>query len=453
MKYSAKSSVKQILTMALPIIIQGVVFQLQSLTDKAFLGHLDSKLISALGSAQFPFYTTMDALVGIGTGVTIIIAQLYGAKRYNEMSSYVKSTAFFGTLFAGVLFAMWYFFPRPLIALLGVDELLIGYCVDYVRICSWYFLIIALDGTLQNYLTAIGNTRPIMYAGILKVVLNILFSWILIFGKLGFPQMGVAGAAWGTLLSNIVSFLFLVVYCFIIKRNEYRLHEDNSLWFRFKPFAKGVKLGFPTGAEYLLWNASNLYLIRLLNLFSYDSMTIYTLTFSIEIIVFAVFSGTSRAAMTIMGQNIGAKDMKKANFTSNVCIVLNLILVSIGMAVFCLFPRPILGIFTSDARIILMSAPFLVYAGITMIPKSMNVVIGGSIRAYGDTRWMLYSQIFGSVLVVALSWYLVYMLKLDMTAIYITLFADETARSLINYAHYRRKFVKPASQVKNLVEL
>lgn len=103
---------------------------------------------------------------------------------------------------------------------------------------------------------------------------------------------------------------------------------------------------------------------------------------------------------------------------------------------FILFPTNILGIFTKDTKIIKQTVPFLVFTAFIMLPKSLNVVIGNGIRAQGDTKWMLYSQIIGSLFVITCSCTLIKLFHLNIIAIYITLLLDETIRAGINYWHY-----------------
>ncbi len=435
-----KNILLRIVTIALPMVIQGIVFQIQSLTDKAFLGNLDTKYISALGAAQFPFYMTLDSIFALCTGVVIIVSQLFGSNKKNNINKYVKSVMFFNSLISIFLFIIWFCFPKQIFHLLAVDENIIQYCIHYVRISSIYFFFLGVDSSLQAMLQGLGNTRPIMISGIIKVVLNVFISWVLIFGHFGFPAMYVEGAAIGGLLANILSSLFMIFYCFYIKKREYQLHLDKSQWMNVECYKKVFQLGLPTGMEYFLWNASNLVLIRALNSFSELATAIYTITFGIEIVVFAIFNGTSKASMTLMGQRIGNRDVKHANQILNICMILNLLIVSTAIIIFILCPEQILSIFTKNPDTIKQTIPYLIFTAFIMLPKSMNVVIGNGIRAYGDTKWMLNSQILGSTFIVLCSFVLINVFKLHITAIYVTIFMDETIRAIINYCHFLNKY-------------
>lgn len=414
----------KIITIAFPLIIQGLVFQIQLLTDKAFLGNQDTIYVSAIGAAQMPFNATIDCLIAISVGLVIITSKLFGAGKDDDISRFVKPSIFYNMIAGIILFLLWEFMGGKILGCFNIKQEVYNYSVDYVKVCAIYFLIIGFDCSLQSMLQGIGKTKPIMIAGILKVILNILFSWILIFGKLGFPEMNVKGAAIGSVVADLFSFIYLLSYC-----NIYRIavikKGIKTEWFNIKAYIDVVKLGIPIGMEYFIWNASNLFLIRFINGFSYQDMAIYTLTISFQGIIYVIFNSTSKTTLTLMGQCIGASDRKTADKYFYVSIFINFCIVISATFLFYLFPNQLLSIFSNDKEIITRGASYLFYIGIVMFPHSINVICGNGIRANGNTKWMLFSQIFGSVMVVVLSWILIEIYKLNMSSIYITLFFDE----------------------------
>jgi Na+-driven multidrug efflux pump len=114
--------------------------------------------------------------------------------------------------------------------------------------------------------------------------------------------------------------------------------------------------------------------------------------------------------------------------------------VGIAAVMLSCFPIRLLDIFSNDPEIIKLGVPYLIWIGIIMFPQSMNIICGNAIRAHGDTKWMLFSQILGSTLVVSISWILIEKVHMNMLAVYITLFADEAIRGGINFIYYRKKY-------------
>ncbi|MBE5851773.1 MAG: MATE family efflux transporter [Lachnospiraceae bacterium] len=430
--------IKKIIVVAFPLMVQGIVFQLQSLTDKAFLGNLDTKYVAAIGSAQGPLISIADSLIAISMGLTIIVSRLYGAEQFDELKEKVRSSLFYSSLLGMLVFLLWQFGAYPVLAFFQVSSETIGYAATYIRICSWFMLLIGIDSTLQSYLQGIGNTKPIMYAGVMKVIVNIVLSWILIFGKLGFPALYVRGAAIGTLIANVLSTVYLLFYCMVFKKKEYALVVPSREWLDARSYQEILKLGIPCGLEYFLWNFSNLILIRFINGFSYQSMAIYSITFGCQCMVYAVFAATSRGTLVLIGHDIGAGKRKDANKKFYACVMLNALIVSIAAGCFMIMPQSLLGLFSNDAEIIRQGVPYLIFLGIIMFPQSMNTLCGNGIKAKGDSKWMLISQIYGSAIVISVSTVLIKLFHMDMMAVYITLFLDEGFRGFINYRHYRK---------------
>ncbi len=417
---------------ALPIIIQGLVFQLQAIVDKAFLGRIDTKYLSAVGIAQFPFFASIDALVAICTGLTIIVAKKYGAGKQKDIHDSVNASIGFNMLLSFVLLFIWMQFSDEIFLLMNVNSKLFPYCNDYVRILSFLLFFYGIDMSLQSALQGMGKTKPIMYIGFFKVFLNILLAWIFILGKLGFPAMYVRGAALATMISNVAGTLTLTAYFIISKELSANIKLREIIRFRWILYKEVIRLGLPTGTEYLLWNVSNLILITLLNKQGVQVVAIYTVTCTVELFVYMIFNGIARATLTLVGNSIGAGNDNAAKNIMTSSIRYSMVFVLLFCIIFTLIPKPILSIFTNDKDLINISVFYLIFKGFTLFPKALNVVVGHGIRARGDVKWMLYTQIFGSVFVVAFSYILIKVFNVGVIAIYLTLFFDEFLRAILN---------------------
>lgn len=435
------SLMKEILFLALPIIVQGLVFGLQSLTDKAFLGQLKTEYVSAIGAAQLPLGATMDSVGALAIGVTIIVAHLVGAGKMKETARHVKSAVLYSWVIGAVFGIIWEVFTGPILLFFKVDPLIISHSIRYVRICGVAFFAMGIDSTLNGMLQGMGKTKIIMYSGMIKVAFNIVLSWILIFGKCGFRAYHVDGAALGTLLSNVIAFAYILVYCFVIKRKEFGFDTFEKEDVQFSNYKKVLALGAPACLEVLLWQLSNLVLVRFINEFSYVSTSIYTVTFGIMCIICSIYMNSSRAGLTLIGQSLGAKDYQKANAILYNCMLMNTVLIVGINVIFQIWSGEILGIFLREQYIVELAEKYLKFLGLVMFPQSLNIICGNAIKGNGNTRWMLFSQMLGSTVVVSLSYFLVRIMKMDMMAIYIVFFVDESVRGLINYIYYKKKYL------------
>jgi putative MATE family efflux protein len=421
-----------IMRIAFPVIIQGLVFQLQTIVDKAFLGKIDTNFLTAVGIAQLPFQCTVDALIAFCTGLTIIVAKNCGAGKDQSNHDSVNAAIAYNMLFSFLLFLFWFHFSDKVFLLMNVNDNLMPYCKDYIQIMSFILIVYSIDMSLQAALQGMGKTKPIMYIGFFKVFLNILLAWILIFGKLGFPPMYVRGAAFATMISNIAGTLILTAYFILSKELSANIKLHNMLRFRWSLYKEVIRLGLPTGAEYLMWNISNLILISILNKQGVEVVAVYTITCTVEIFVYMIFNGIAKATLTLVGNSIGAgsREESKRIMTHSICY--SMLFVLLFCIMFAVIPKPILSIFSNDKALINMSVLYLIVKGITMFPKALNVVVGCGNRAEGDVKWMLFTQIIGSIFVVSFSYTLVYGFHAGVAAIYLTLFLDELIRAILN---------------------
>jgi MATE family multidrug resistance protein len=146
----------------------------------------------------------------------------------------------------------------------------------------------------------------------------------------------------------------------------------------------------------------------------------------------------ARAVTTMVGQRTGERDLPAARESGLIGTFYTIIFCLFFTSSFAIFPRQIISIFTSDAHLIEKAAPFLIITAFTMIPRAVNIISGNGIRGYGDTMWMLITQIFGILFIISLSYVLMFPLGLGMYGLFIGMFSDETLRGIINTVRFYR---------------
>jgi len=213
--------------------------------------------------------------------------------------------------------------------------------------------------TSVSIMQGVGLTKIIMITGIISNALNILLDYLLIFGKLGFPKMGIEGAALASVISITAAVPIITIYVLKYRRMPFKINFNDVIKAELVTFKQAVSIGFKA--------------------------TFYSLMFCV---VFA--------------------------------------------ALFILFTKNIMGIFTNDVSFIETASKYFLIVAITMFPKALNIIMGHGIRGMGDTKWMMYTQIFGTIFVIVLAYILLFHFNLGLMGIFITFLADETIRGLIN---------------------
>jgi putative MATE family efflux protein len=423
---------RDLLKIAFPIMLSNLIAQIQMLIDKIFLGRLDVIYMSAVGNATAPMWTTMSLVFTIAIGSTILISQAIGAGDKEKTFEYAASTFKFNNVIAIILFLFWTFCSRPVFKIMGVADSVIDYSVSYAVLYAPIFLITGLGSSINVVLQTSGYTKPLVISGIIRAGLNIFLDWALIFGNCGFPEMGVRGAALATTIAEYIGGFVLL---FILVRKKDLLTKPSFkqiIHAKFSPFFRGLKLGIPAAAEDFAWNLGNLLLIRILNAISATAAGVYTIVFGIEVIPVCVFAALGQATLTLAGRETGKGDLQQMRKIVITSFLWSMELATFFLVLFMAIPKPIMSMFTQDQTIIASAAIYLAIVSINLYPKSGNIIVGSGIRGYGNTTWMLGTQLFGTVFITAVASIFVFGFKIGITGVFLAVCADEFVRCIIN---------------------
>ena len=433
-----RSRAKQIFRLALPLILQQLCLQLQIWIDRAMLGHRNPEFFSAIGNAGTPYHMILSTITAICGGTAILVAQGMGAQDTDRVKKIAGASFWGNSILSLFAFVFFFFGAEGLFRIMGVQSPILEHSIAYIRVLSFSLILLGPSATATAILQGVGFTGIIMVAGIAGNLLNILLDWLLIFGKWGFPALGIRGAALATVIANGISAGITVFYILKSPQMPFRAALRRSGAKQFHSYRRVLQLGIPSGLEYALWNVGNLILVSFLNRVDMMAAGIYTLVFSIETVPLLIYMGLANAGLTLVGQQTGANDPRQARRTGLLCLSFSLAVCLIVAVIFHAFPRQLLGLFTQDGKILEISVPYLVFVSWILFPKAVNNVIGLCIRGMGDTRWMLYTQIFGMVFMISAGYLLILYAGLGLSGIFITLLADETIRSIANLLHFLR---------------
>jgi len=426
----------RLLKLFVPIMISNLISQIQGLIDRIFLGRIDVIYMSAVSNALAPVWTTMSLVFSLSIGSSILISQSVGAGKIEKAREYAASLMVWHNILPVVLFIFWTFFSRPVYLMMGVSENVIGLCVTYTRYFAPIFILTGIEVTGVVILQTSNNTKPLVWYGIIRSGLNVLLDYLLIFGKWGFPKMGIAGAALATTLAEFLGLAYVLVMIIKDKNLLTMPGRKEILNADIKPYAKSLKLGVNSALEEFAWNFGNLMIIRILNTINENAAGIYTIAFAMEGIVFSIVGAIGNGTVTLTGEATGSKDLKTYKSITKTAMLWSVLASALSLALCVIFPEQILSMFTTDETIITTSSIYLVLVGINFFSKSGNVIWGNAIRGYGDTKWMFYTQICGTVIVIINAYLFVKVFKVGMIGVFFAVLLDEFLRAIVNRIRY-----------------
>jgi putative MATE family efflux protein len=434
---------RQMFRIALPIALSGMIMQVQMLIDTAFLARYTttlpdgsilsgSEILSAVGNVFFPYIVSIALIWSIGTGIVVLVSQFLGAGKPEKARVFALSGLKYNTLLSWLVYIFWLLFADKVFTALGVHQSIRILSMEYISFLSLELIYLGMSTSINSIFQGTANTKPEMFAGIFRSLLHILLDYIFIFGHFGFPELGVAGAGIASSLSGLASTLIMLAIFMKSRILPFKVDFKSLVIAPFRPYLTVLKVGLPVGVEDMLWNFGNLILAYFLNLLSAEAVGIYRLVYQIEITPIFFYFGLARAVTTMVGQRTGERDLPAARESGLIGTFYTIIFCLIFTGSFAIFPRQIISIFTPDTHLIEKAAPFLIITAFTMIPRAVNIISGNGIRGYGDTMWMLITQIFGIVFIISLSYVLMFPLGLGMYGLFIGMFSDESLRGIIN---------------------
>ena len=204
-----KVCLRRLLIIAVPIMLSNIISQIQMLIDRIFLGRADNLYMSALSNATTPMWTTMSFCFALVAGASILISQSVGANNREHIEEYAGALIKYNNIVPVLLFLLWLLLPEPIFKFMGVSDNLMPMCLSYARFYAPVFLLIGLGGSLSVILQTSNYTTPLVLYGIIRAGINVVLDYCLIYGKFGFPALGIKGAAIGTAIAEYVGAIYI----------------------------------------------------------------------------------------------------------------------------------------------------------------------------------------------------------------------------------------------------
>lgn len=370
-----------IFSMALPAMFSMLVQALYNIVDSYFVAQVSEKGLAAV-SLAFPLQNLLISFaVGTAVGVTSLISRRLGQGRQEE----ANSAAAHGILLAictWVLFAIYgAFFSTPFFRLFETDPEIIQMGSSYISICCVFSFGVFVEVTLEKTLQATGNMIWPMIFQLIGAVTNIILDPIMIFGLLGFPAMGVAGAAIATVIGQILS---MVVSSLVI---TFRDHDIHITFRGFRPDWKIIKdiyvVGVPSIVMQSIGTVMTMAINGILSSFSTAAYTVFGLYFKLQSFVFMPVFGLNQGLLPILGYNYGARNKRRMMSAFRSGCVIALVIMAVGMVIFLAFPQWLLGIFNASADLLEIGVPALRIICTCFLFAALGIVSSTLFQAVG----------------------------------------------------------------------
>ena len=432
-----------ILTIALPSLVELVLTSLTSMADQIMVGRLPGQLgvqaLSAVGLCMNPKFILMTALMAINTGTTAVVARYRGMGNQEKANQTFKQSLIFNIFLSAIMMVIGVVFARELIGLIagnGISETTVEYAVTYFRIQMYGFIPLMMTNTVTSTLRAIGDSKmPMVYNTIANVV-NLFFNYGLIYGKLGMPEMDVAGASLATVIGQCVAFVIAMYIMFSKKRYVYIDFKEKT-GYNKTIMSNVLGIGLPSMLEQLCLRIGIIIYSRIVASLGDISYATHMVCMNIQSLTFMSGMAFQNSATTLMGQSLGRRRLDMADnytrMTRNISFWISCI---IGV-VLALFGGQIVNIYNSTPEIVEMGGKLLAIVAITQPFQSSQFVTTGALRGAGDTKYPAVVIFICTLIVRSVLGY-IFVIQLDMGLIgaWFAIVVDQLLKTAMIFARY-----------------
>lgn len=429
----------ELFQIAVPVTLQCLLQSSFSVVDQIMTGQLGSVSIAGIGlGGKFAsIYSVVVAAVASVAG--IMIAQYIGKKDSKEVGRSFYTNLAVSLILVAVFTFLSLGIPSQVLRLYTNDTATVQVGVEYLRIYAFSFLPVAVTSILAAYLRCVEAAKIPLYAGIFASIANTVLNYVLIFGKAGFPAMGVKGAAWASFIAQLLGCIITVVlFLGLYKKNSWKIPFEIRL--DRAHLKQYLAILMPLLVCEFFWSLGENVYASIYGHVGTKAFAAMTLTNPLQALVMGALSGISQAAGVMIGKRLGAndtesayKDSKKLMFTGFVCAALLSVCVMF-------FNRYYVLIFQVDDEVRQMTRYILLVYAVVAPLKVQNMIMGGILRSGGRTTYVMIIDLIGTwVFGVPLGLLTAFVFHLPIAAVYFILSMEEGIRVIISCIVFGKK--------------
>lgn len=387
------ASCGKLLWLAGPLILSQMGIMLMQIVDGVFLARYSDSAIAAVGPAGMSFWLVGGLFMGLVGYCNTFVAQYVGAGYPERVGSAVWQ-ALYLALGAGAVLAVLSLGAEPFFALVGHESAIRADEVAYFRILAWGGVVFLLSGAFSGFYAGRHDNLMLMVAHVAGGVTNAVLDALLIFGLLGFPRMGIAGAAWATVIGHGVQVAILGIRFFAPGfRRGFGTWRGRGL--QFGLLWRLVRFGFPNGVRYVAEIGAWTVFLLVIGRIDANGLIASNIAWRINGMAFFPVVGLSIGVSMLVGQAQGAGRPDLARKATHRGVVLGQVWMTLVAALMVLFPALLLRLFQTDSmadadsEVYRLCVVLLRYVAVYCLADNFNIMFMAMLAGAGDTFWML----------------------------------------------------------------
>ncbi|MFJ7972105.1 MATE family efflux transporter [Psychrobacillus sp. NPDC096389] len=434
-----------------PIFLEVFLFMLMGIADTFMLSALSDNAVSGVGAANQYIQIAILVLEVVGNGAAIVVSQYLGSKRFIEASK-ISGLAVTLNLGVGIVLSIGFIlFSKKIMIAMNLQGDVLVYANQYLSIVGGAIFLQAVINALAAIIRVHGYTKQTMLVSLGMNIIHVVGNYALIFGKFGFPELGVQGAAISSVASRLVA--MLVFFWLLYQVMEYRVKVAYYFTMSKEYIRKILQIGLPSAFEQILYQGCQIVFLYYVTYLGAESLAArqYAVNISMFTYLFAIAIGMGTAI--IVGRLVGANEKDEAYKSVWTSVKWALLFTLVMVAIVMLFRIPLMSLFTSNEQVIKIGASVLILSILLETGRTMNIVIINSLRAAGDAKFPVAMGALSMVMMsLPLGYFLVFVLDLGLPGIWLAITADEWTRAIIMYFRWKGRRWEKFALVKPIEE-
>lgn len=365
-----------------------------SIVDTIMVGKLGPAAIGAVALGNAVYYAPSLFGIGLILGLDTLVSQAYGRGDFDDCHRWLAQGIYLATSITPLLMLLigW---AAGHFALAKVNPLVSGPASEYLRILNWGTLPLLIYAVARRYLQGVGQVKPIMLIFLTANLINWGGNYVLIYGKLGFPMMGVRGSALSTCFARILMAVGLMGFAWLHEAR--RGHPLFAHWPAPQPdrLRHLLKLGLPAGGQIVMevgaFGAATILAGRL----TPEALAAHQVALNCASLTYMVPLGVSASAAVKVGHGVGVGDAKRARRAGWLALGIATSFMLLAAITFLAIPQSILKVYSHDAAVLKIGVPLLALAAAFQVFDGIQTVSTGALRGLGETRAPMLANLTG----------------------------------------------------------
>ncbi len=378
-----------ILSIAIPIALQNLISYGINMMDTIMLGALGETQLSAASLANQPFFIFTIVTFGIASGCSVLTAQYWGKGDSEPIRRIIGIALDVTVVLSVILFLLLFFFPETAMRIYTNEADVIAEGVKYLQITAFTYLFFGFTNTMVCIFRSVEIVKisVIIYSS--SFFINVFFNYVLIFGKFGFPALGIRGAAIATLTARIFEFTILCIYLFLVdKRIQFRLR---NLFTLDKTLSKDFVINSaPVVLNEVMWSVGTSVHSMVLGRMGQDAVAASSIVSVVQQLAMVLIIGLGSATAVVIGKAVGSNQFAEAQQSARTLQILSIGVGILSAALVMLIKNPIIEFYNITPATKVMTNQLMIVSAVLLALQALTYTnLIGILRGGGDTRFVL----------------------------------------------------------------